>query len=46
MSSATRTSFYRELSASLFSPARYATFAAFFALSAAIRSAALQLGAR
>ena len=44
MSSATRTSFYRELGASLFSPARYATFAAFFALSAAFLSAALQLG--
>jgi ABC-2 type transport system permease protein len=43
MSSATRTSFYRELGASIFSPARYATFAAFFALSAAILSAALQL---
>ncbi len=44
MSSATRTSFYRELGASLFSPARYATFSAFFALSAAFLSAALQLG--
>jgi ABC-2 type transport system permease protein len=44
MSSATRTSFYRELGASLFSPARYATFAAFFTLSAAFLSAALQLG--
>ncbi len=44
MSSATRTSFYRELGASIFSPARYATFAAFFALSAAFLSAALQLG--
>ncbi len=44
MSSATRTSFYRELSSALFSPARYATFAAFFALSAAFFSAALQLG--
>ena len=43
MSSATRTSFYRELGASIFSSARYATFAAFFALSAAILSAALQL---
>ncbi len=44
MSSATRTSFYRELSASIFSPARYVAFAAFFALSAAFLSAALQLG--
>ena len=44
MSSATRTSFYREFSASLFSPARYATFSAFFALSAAFLSAALQIG--
>ncbi len=44
MSSATRTTFYRELSASLFSPARYAMFAAFFALSAAFLSAALQVG--
>ena len=44
MSSATRTSFYRELGAPIFSPARYATFAAFFALSAAFLSAALQLG--
>ena len=44
MSSVTRTSFYRELSASLFSPARYATFAAFFALSAAFLSASLQIG--
>ena len=44
MSSATRTSFYRELGASLFSPARYATFAAFFTFSAAFLSAALQLG--
>ena len=44
MSSATRTSFYRELGAALFSPARYGTFSAFFALSAAFLSAALQLG--
>ncbi len=44
MSSASRTSFYRELGASLFSSARYATFSAFFALSAAFLSAALQLG--
>ena len=44
MSSATRTSFYRELGASIFSPSRYAMFAAFFALSAAFLSAALQLG--
>lgn len=44
MSSATRTSFYRELWAALFSPGRYISFAVFYALSAAILSAALHLG--
>lgn len=43
MSSATRTSFYRELGAALFSPSRYVLFACFFAISAAIFSAALHL---
>lgn len=44
MSSATRTSFYRELGAGLFSPARYVAFGSFFAISAAFLFAFLQLG--
>lgn len=44
MSSVTRTVFYRELWSGLYSPARYGAFASFFAMSAAIFTAALQLG--
>lgn len=44
MSSATRTVFYRELWSGLFSPARYVAFASFFAMSAAMLAAALQIG--
>lgn len=44
MSSTTRTVFYRELWSGLFSPARYVAFASFFAMSAAMFTAALQLG--
>ena len=44
MSSVTRTIFYRELWAGLFSPSRYVAFSAYFAISSASLATALQLG--
>lgn len=44
MSRITRTVFYRELWSGLFSPARYIAFASFFTMSAAMLTAALQIG--
>lgn len=44
MSSVTRTVFYREISAALFSPIRYLYFGAYFALCSSLFLAALQFG--
>lgn len=44
MSSVTRTVFYREISAALFSPIRYLYFGAYFAISSSLFLAALQFG--